>query len=249
MFKRPWSIWKSHWESRDTMKIFWYTIVALLIFMALPYSITNQIMGYIDRSVMDPILPIDTMVPYIGWSFIIYLTLYLYYPAAAWFGRENDVQIREMFAFHQALFVMTWAVNLIFIIFPTEVYIREQIPSDVLAGEGFWGFWFGDIMHNTDQPYNAWPSLHVVQSLMIVLLLRRWGSISGIKEVFVWIAWVALCISVMTTKQHFFWDLITGVITGLACWYWMCIPAIKASSNDEWLEMFSSDTSSDDTSD
>ena len=249
MFKQPWAIWKPHWESRNTMKIFWYTIVVLIVFMALPYSVINQIMGYIDRSVMDPILPIDSMVPYIGWSFIIYLTLYLYYPAAAWFGRENDVQIREMFAFHQALFVMTWAVNLIFIIFPTEVYIRDQIPSDVLAGEGFWGFWFGDIMHNTDQPYNAWPSLHVLQSLLIVLLLRRWGSISGIKEVFVWIAWVALCISVMTTKQHFFWDLVTGVITGLACWYWMCIPAIEASSNEEWLEMFSSDDSSDKASD
>lgn len=249
MFKRPWAIWKPHWESRNTMKIFWYTIVALLICMALPYSITNQIMGYIDRSVMDPILPIDTMVPYIGWSFLVYMTLYLYYPAAAWFGRKDDVQIREMFAFHQALFVMTWGVSLIFIIFPTEVYIRDQIPSEVLAGDGFWGFWFGDIMHNTDQPYNAWPSLHVVQSLMIVLLLRRWGSISGVKEIFVWIAWIALCISVMTTKQHFFWDLCTGIVTGLACWYWMCIPAIKASSNDEWLEMFSSDDSSDNTSD
>ena len=74
--------------------------------MALPYSVINQIMGYFDRSVMDPIMPIDSMVPFIGWSFIIYLTLYLYYPAAAWFGRVNDERIREMFAFYQALFVM-----------------------------------------------------------------------------------------------------------------------------------------------
>ena len=113
--------------------------------MALPYSVINQIMGFFDRSVMDPIMTIDSAVPYIGWTFIVYLSLYLYYPAAAWFGRTDGARIREMFAFYQALFMMTWVVFLIFIIFPTEVYIRDQIPADVRAGEGFWGFWFGDI--------------------------------------------------------------------------------------------------------
>ena len=211
--------------------------------MALPYSVINQIIGSFDRSVMDPIMAIDSAVPYIGWTFIVYLSLYLYYPAAAWFGRTDDARIREMFAFYQALFLMTWFVFLIFIIFPTEVYIRDQIPADVRAGEGFWGFWFGDVMHNTDQPYNAWPSLHVVQSLTIVLLLRRWQIITGWKEAFVWVAWVGLCISVMTTKQHFFWDLITGIATGLVCWYWMCIPAMEASSNEEWKEAFPSEES------
>ena len=243
MFKRPWPIWAPHWEARRSMKIFWYTIIALIVAMAIPYTIINQIMGYFDRSVLDPILPIDSMVPFIGWTFIIYLTLYLYYPAAAWFGRVNDHRIREMFAFHQALFIITWVVNLVFIIFPTEVYIRNQIPADIRAGEGFWGFWFGDLMHNTDMPYNAWPSLHVVQSLMIVLLLRRWGVIYRWKEALAWVAWIGLCVSVMTTKQHFFWDLITGIATGLVCWYWMCIPAMEATSNQEWLEAFPSNDS------
>ena len=240
MFKRPWGLWNPHWKARNSIRIFWYAIILLIVAMALPYTLTNQIMGYFDRSVMDPILPIDSMVPFIGWTFIIYLTLYLYYPAAAWFGRGSDPRVREMFAFYQALFVMTWIVNLIFIVFPTEVYIRDQIPPGVREGDGFWGFWFGDLMHQTDMPYNAWPSLHVVQSLMIVLLLRRWQVISGFREAVVWIAWIGLCISVMTTKQHFFWDLITGVATGLACWYWMCIPAMNASSNEEWLEAFPS---------
>ena len=241
MYKRPWSIWNSHWRVRDNAsRIFWYTILALIIAMALPYSVINRIMGTIDYSVMDPIMSIDNAVPYIGWTFVIYLSLYLYYPAAAWFGRTSDSRIREMFAFHQAMFVMTWIVNLIFIVFPTEIYIRDQIPESVRNGEGFWGFWFGDVMHVTDMPYNAWPSLHVVQSLMIVLLLRRWKSIYGFREILTWIAWIGLCISVMTTKQHFFWDLITGIITGLTCWYYMCIPAIEASNNDEWKIAFPS---------
>ena len=215
----------------------------MIIAMAIPYTVINRIMGTIDWSAMDPIMPIDSYVPFIGWTFIVYLTLYLYYPAAAWFGRVDEERIREMFAFHQALFVMTWAVNLIFIVLPTKIYIRDQIPSGIRSGEGFWGFWYGDLMHNTDMPYNAWPSLHVVQSLMIVLLLRRWKVIYGLKEVFIWIMWIALCMSVMTTKQHFFWDLITGIITGLICWYWMCVPALEATSEQEWLDAFPSEES------
>ena len=42
---------------------------------------------------------------------------------------------------------MTWAVFLIFIIFPTEIYIRDDIPQSVLSGEGFWGFWYSDLLH------------------------------------------------------------------------------------------------------
>ena len=60
-------------------------------------------MGSLGRSVFDPMTPIDSMVPFIGWTFMIYVSLYLYYPAAAWFGRENDERIREMFAFYQSL--------------------------------------------------------------------------------------------------------------------------------------------------
>jgi len=104
---RPWKFWQPHWREKGNKRIFWYTIVTLFAAMALPYSIINQIMGYFDRSVIDPILPIDTWVPFIGWTFVIYLSLYLYYPAAAWFGRTSDERIREMFAFYQALFVMT----------------------------------------------------------------------------------------------------------------------------------------------
>ena len=238
-------MWAPHWRHRDNRRLFWYTIITLILAMALPYSVINQIMGYFDHSVFDPITPIDTMVPFIAWSFVIYLSLYLYYPAAAWFGRDDDERIREMFAFYQSLFVMTWVVYMIFILFPTEIYIRDQIPESVRSGEGFWGLWYGDLMHKTDMPYNAWPSLHVTQSLMIVMLLRYWKIVYGWKEILTWIAWIALCISVMTTKQHFFFDLATGIVTGIICWYRMCIPAMESSSDSDWIELYSSDKNQD----
>jgi len=96
-------------------------------------------------------------------------------------------------------------------------------------------------MHKADLPYNAWPSLHVTQSLLIVMLMRYWKIIEGWIEIVVWVSWILLCISVMTTKQHFFFDLVTGTVTGLVCWFYMCIPAMKSAKNEEWITAFSGD--------
>lgn len=218
-------------------------MIVVFLAMAVPYGIINHLMNAIGWSAFDPAMSMDEKIPFIAWSFIIYSTLYLYYPAAAWFGRKNDVRVREMFAFHQNLFILTWMIFLIFILLPTEIHIRDHIPLEVRAGEGFWGFWYGDFMHLTDNPWNAWPSLHVVQSLLIVLVLRRWKIIYGVKEAFVWSAWVALCISILTTKQHFVFDLATGVVVALIAWFWLFIPTLNATTNSKWLELFPDESS------
>ena len=238
MHRRPWGFWKPIWEVRDSKKLFWYVLGILILAMAIPYSIINQIIGNIGYSAFDPSTTYDQKIPFIAWSFFVYLSLYLYYPAAAWFGRTSNQRIREMFAFHQGLFVMTWVVFLIFIIIPTEIHIRDNIPLHIRNGEGFWGLWYGDLMHKTDMPYNAWPSLHVAQSLLIVLLLRKWEVIQNQTEVLVWICWVGLCISVLTTKQHFIFDLVTGLVAALVTWKYLCIPAMSDSSSKEWLDAF-----------
>lgn len=238
---KPWKIWQGRWENKDSLRLFWEMIGLCLLFMALPYGIINRVMGSLDISAIDPITKIDTEVPFVAWTIVIYLSLYLYYPAAAWFGRNNDTRIREMFAFHQCLFVLTWWICLVFIFLPTEIYIRDQIPLSIRDGEGFWGFWYGEFMHGADKPWNAWPSLHIVQSLLIVLVLRRWGVVKGLSELLVWLAWLSLCVSVMTTKQHFFFDIVTGLITSILAWRYMFKPMLDASSQQDWLEMLPSD--------
>ena len=238
MHKHPWRLWHPLWKQKEGQKLFWFVLLILILVMAIPYSIINRIMGSIGYSAIDPVTSLDEKIPFIGWSFFIYLSLYLYYPAAAWFGRTSNARIREMFAFHQALFIMTWGVFLVFILVPTEIHIRDNIPLEVRNGEGFWGFWYGDLMHKTDMPYNAWPSLHVAQSLLIVLLLRKWKVIQDRSEFLVWICWIGLCISVLTTKQHFLFDLFTGLVLAILTWKFLCIPAIESANNDDWLEQY-----------
>ena len=52
--------------------------------------------------------------------------------------------------------------------------------------------------------------------------------------VFLWVDWAALSMSILTTKQHYLWDMFTGGALGLALWYWHTKPVID--QYDDWEE-------------
>ena len=78
--------------------------------------------------------------------------------------------------------------------------------------------------------------------LPMVVLEELDNSKKGLSEVSLWFAWILLSISVMTTKQHFFFDIATGVVTALLAWHFMCKPMMDASSQGEWLETLPSES-------
>ncbi|MBC8437663.1 MAG: hypothetical protein H8D82_00160, partial [Euryarchaeota archaeon] len=55
-----------------------------------------------------------------------------------------------------------------------EITLRDQIPIEIREGSGTWGWAYGGSLHLTDLPWNAWPSLHIFQSLLIVLTIDYW---------------------------------------------------------------------------
>ena len=126
----------------------------------------------------------------------------------------------------------------IFIIFPVKVDLRSEVFETEL---GMWQSWY-DLLHSVDNPWNAWPSLHIVQSLLAVLVITRWhGYASKIWLVrILWISWFMLMISVMTTKQHFIWDVISGVCIALIAWKYWILPALENSHSKDIVSEFES---------
>lgn len=87
------------------------------------------------------------------------------------------------------------------------------------AVEGAPAFLF-DALRGFDQPFNQAPSLHIALAVILwdwyrQLIRPSWGQ---------WVlhAWtLAICGSVLTTWQHHFIDIPTGVLLGLVCvWLW-----------------------------
>tara|TARA_B100001564_G_C20620879_1_gene662294 strand:- start:1076 stop:1555 length:480 start_codon:yes stop_codon:yes gene_type:complete len=157
---------------------------------------------------------------------------------AALLGMKNDQTQRENIIFHQIILMLTWLVFLIFILLPVEVDLRKSVFETNL---GIWQSWY-DLLYDVDTPWNAWPSLHIVQSLLAVLVVNRWYNTEEHKWHIrlLWFAWLMLTISVMTTKQHFVWDAVTGIITALVAWKYWILPKLENCHSEESIADFAS---------
>ena len=245
---RPWKIWSPFWHRRMgfSERLLPLTCVGLVIvLLGLPYLIINQTMNYIGWSAFDPATALDNQIPFIAWTIIPYSSLYIYYPLGAIMAPRNDLGRRKMIALYQTIFLVSWIIFLVFIFLPSEIHIRSQIPLEVRGGGGMWGWAYGNSLHITDKPWNAWPSLHIVQSLLIVLTIEHWWSENPqsrkktTARIAMWLAWMMLAISILTTKQHFVWDLFSGIIVALSAWHWILKPTLKWCESDAAMAHFS----------
>ena len=80
-------------------------------------------------------------------------------------------------------------------------------------------------IHVSDNPWNAWPSLHIVHSSLLARLITHWvqrdyheSRFSKPFLVLLWIEWALLCVSIMATKQHYLFDLVTGLVVAFVFW-------------------------------
>ena len=229
---RPWRLWSNHWKNRDKQlgyRLPIALIVAIIIGAGLGYLLTNKFAYWRDWQAFDPTTSIDTWIPVIPWMIVPYSTLYFYYPMAAILGMKSEQTQRENVIFHQILLMLTWMVFAIFILAPVEVDIRRSVFA---ADLGIWQPWY-DYLYAVDTPWNAWPSLHIVQSLLALLVVSRWYNTENYRWQIriLWFAWLMLTISVMTTKQHFVWDVVTGIIIAVLAWKYWISPCLENCSS------------------
>lgn len=247
---RPWKIWRSHWKERSSMngrRVSYALVGAMILFAAIPYAIINHLTSLRDWAAFDPSTQYDLDLFFWAWMIIPYLTLYLYYPAAAWLGSKNEIMWRQNIIFHQMMLISCWIVFLIFILLPVEIDLRHLVVDT----EGtVWEPFFA-MMHAVDTPWNSWPSLHIVQSMQVVLVLRYWfpadSNRAKILHSLLLFSWLLLVASTMIVKQHYIWDVATAIVfAGLGWRYWMkpCLEKLKLEeTQDEFDRMIATGTS------
>ena len=203
---RPWRMWNLVWKKRGNT-IHFTMLIGLFfsIAMVIPYTITNRITQFIGWTVFDPKLSIDESIPYIPLLNLAYISYYAYYILIPFFAR-NETQQKCAIMFSQRLYICTIPVFLIFLLLPVEVDLRIDVKGDDVLTSLL------TLVHSVDQPYNAWPSLHVTHSLCVVLSVPLIFNLSKYAHVSLWVAWVLLTISTMTTQQHYLFDVVTGMI-------------------------------------
>lgn len=178
--------------------------LAVAVIVVAQYGIA----GHVAMS-RDPVLlemtALDWAVPFLPWTYWIYLTVYFVYLTSCFVQRD-----RVVFGKFLVGYVLAYTlISVFFVAWPTA-FPRDlfPLPGDLdPATRAVIGF-----SRATDYPTNCWPSMHVASCVMCAAPLYRrrprWFA-----AFCVWS--LAICATTLTTKQHYVADLLPGALYGL----------------------------------
>ena len=169
------------------------------------YGAANWLAG-LRADVPAVVFDWEPAIPFWGWTIFPYWSIDLLYGLSLFVcttRQELAVHIKRLLA-AQAIAIGC------FIAFPLR-FSFERPPTDGLSG------WMFEVLTGFDRPYNQAPSLHIV--LLVILWVRYARHVPNRAR---WIlhAWFLLIgASVLTTYQHHFVDVPTGIWVGwLVVW-------------------------------
>lgn len=185
--------------------IAWLAVLAPFFFLSYGYSNHLAEQDAVTRSIY---FEWERHIPFVAWTIIPYWSIDLLY------GLSFLTCCDRRSVDRHALRLLTAQVISVgcFIVFPLHfAFARPEV-------DGLFGSLF-DALMGFDRPYNQAPSLHI--GLLVVIWARfidgipkRWHLLTH--------AWAALiAVSVLTTYQHHFIDVPTGMAVGFFClWLW-----------------------------
>lgn len=161
----------------------------------------------------------EAKIPFQAWTIVPYWSIDLFYVASFFIcahKAELDMHARRLFT-AQLISVAC------FLLWPLRFSLERPETGGVFG-------WLFDVLLGFDKPFNQAPSLHIV--LLVVLWVRYQQHLHGLwrAALHVWFGLIGL--SVLTTWQHHFIDVPTGVAVGWLCvWLW---PVEGASPLRHW---------------
>ncbi len=244
----PWQrFWGNTWKRRELLNGRWFPLEVFLfglIFIAVPYFGSNNIANlYLqDTFASFPEHSLDRSIPVINWMIIPYAALYLFYPTTLILAPRDDKGRIELLSAMQMLILATIFCVIFFLLFPAEIDMRDAIDWESMNAIETILFEF---IHTSDRPWNAWPSLHIVHSYCLARIVTHWlrtnySETNWAKPflVLLWVEWTLLCISILTTKQHYMFDLFSGMAVGFFAWriYEPTLLKIQSQGVDDFVE-------------
>jgi len=183
-------------QRKDKLKLIFIAILAFLFFYMLPNHISFFLPKYLK------LFDFELKIPVLTWTIWIYMSDYIYI-VLAFYLLKNPININRMF---YSFIIFCFLSSIIFYLYPTT-YPRPLFTYD----NNLSGYLFS-FLHSIDTPNNCMPSLHVGMSYLL-----SYAFLYEQKKLFIWFfIWATLIsISTLTTKQHYFLDIIGGVVFSL----------------------------------
>lgn len=175
-------------------------VVVAAIFYA-SYGATNALASA-RVNVPEVYFAWERALPFWAWSIVPYWSLNLLYALGFFLCRDS----RELARYVTQLLAAQIIATLFFIAFPLQMSWEKPAVS------GFSGFLFSSLAA-FDLPFNQAPSLHIILCVVVGAFYLRKARAVWLKVALV--AWFVLIgFSVLTTYQHHFIDIPTGLAAG-----------------------------------
>lgn len=143
-------------------------------------------------------------IPFLAWTIVPYWSTDLFYAISFFLCRTRP----ELDAHGKRLLAAQIISVILFLVFPLRFTFAHPHTN------GLFGFMF-DAVRGFDRPFNQAPSLHL--SLTVILWAKYSEHMRGL-PLFLLRCWFAISgLSILTTYQHHFIDLPTGIWVGLFC--------------------------------
>ena len=182
------------------MKREYWTLFGILSFV-IPYTLINNFS--LGREGYHLLLPIDSLIPFVPFFVSFYMLTFAYLIVVPYILIKDEKQ----FAALSLSFISTMLIGYItFLLFPVKTILR---PENIASG--FWNS-LVKMSYIADAPgFNNFPSLHVALSLLVSLIIYNHDK----KQLWVWIMFIGIALSTMFIKQHYFIDVIAGLLLGI----------------------------------
>lgn len=189
----------------------WRLAIAWLLllgpFFFLTYNFANSLAAQ-QPHVPAIVFAWESAIPFWGWTIVPYWSIDLFYAASLFVCTSR----RELNTHGLRLVTAQLLAVATFIAFPLRFSFDRPIGGD----------WSGELFRLLaifDKPFNQAPSLHIALLVILWVLYARHTRGWWRWALHGWFALIG--ISVLTTYQHHFFDVPTGLLLGWLCiWLW-----------------------------
>ncbi|HXG66659.1 MAG TPA: phosphatase PAP2 family protein, partial [Blastocatellia bacterium] len=146
---------------------------------------------------------IDRLIPFVDWTVWVYHSQFFFLAFCVWAMRKPENISRALYAMGLAS-LLSFCV---FLAFPTTLP-RRLPPVEGLTAQAF------ALLYWMDSDANCFPSLHVALGWIAALgVMRERRSLGAFAVVIA----VLISASTLTTKQHYFVDVLAGLGVAVLC--------------------------------
>ena len=196
-------------------------LLFLAPFFFLSYGAANHYASGLTE-VKSIVFDWEKHIPLLPWTIVPYWSIDLFYGLSlllCW----NKFELKQ----HASRLLIAQIVSIAcFLLFPLKFSFERPELS------GFFGIWF-DVLMGFDKPFNQAPSLHIVLLVILWDFYRR--HTQGLVKYIVDLWSFLIGLSILTTWQHHFIDLPTGLLVGALC-LWLFPITVKSPFKKDDLQ-------------